>query len=84
MVTRQIELDEDASKILDSLATEYGGNAGEVISVLLRTHQATESSLDELEAIYRDQLAAQKERSERGFREGRFTTLEEVKRRNGL
>jgi hypothetical protein len=29
-------------------------------------------------------LLAQKERGERGFREGRFTSWDEVKRRNNL
>ena len=84
MVTRTIDLDDDASKMLDSIASDYGGDAGLAVSELLRTHEMIESSLDELEAKHAVELADQKERSERGFREGRFTTWEEVKRQNGL
>lgn len=36
------------------------------------------------EEAQRDSLAAQKERAERGFREGRFTRWEKVKIDNGL
>jgi hypothetical protein len=51
---------------------------------LVRARQPSEEELDEAERIHHDSLVMQPERSERGFREGRFTTWEEVKRRNGL
>ena len=84
MATRKIELDEDASEILDTMASAYGGNDGLAISELLRTHETIESFLDELEANHSEELAAQKERAERGFREGRFTSWQEIKRENDL
>jgi hypothetical protein len=84
MVTRQIELDDEASEILDSIATAYGGDANLALSEMLRAHETIESFLDEFEANHRDELAAQKEQAERDFREGRFASWEEVKRRNRL
>ena len=84
MVARNIELDEDAIQILDSMANVHGGSASLAISELLRTHEAIESLLDELEAGQNAELAVQKEVAERDFREGRFTPWNEVKRQNGL
>ena len=84
MKARTIELDEDASNILDSMATAYDGNASLAISAMLRSHETIESYLDQLEAGYGVELAAQKERAERGFREGRSTSWQQVKRKNGL
>ncbi len=49
-----------------------------------RTHETIESFLDQLEAGQAAVLAAQKERAERGFREGRSTSWQGVKRKNGL
>jgi len=84
MVHREIEIDEDADRILTQLATDYAGDPGKALSALLRVSESIESFLDDNEELHRDSLLAQVERSERGFREGRFTTWEEVKRRNGL
>jgi hypothetical protein len=84
MAIRKIELDEDANQILDSMAKVYGGNASLVISELLRAHETIESFLDELESSHGEELSAQKERAERGFREGRFRLWQDVKRENGL
>jgi predicted transcriptional regulator len=84
MAARNIELDDDANQILDSMADAYDGNASLAISELLRAHETIESFLDELEASQAAGLAAQKERAERGFREGRFSSWQEVKRENGL
>jgi len=83
MVDRKIELDEDASLILDSMSDAYGGNASLAISELLRAHETIESFLDELEASQLTELEVQKERAERGFREGRSTSWEDVKRHSG-
>jgi hypothetical protein len=47
-------------------------------------NQILDSFLDELESSQGVELSNQKERSERGFREGRFTSWQEVKRQNGL
>jgi hypothetical protein len=38
----------------------------------------------ECEEAHGNSLIAQRERAERGFREGHFTTWDEVKRRNDL
>ena len=40
MQARTIELDDDASKILDSMTTAYDGNASLAIFAMLRTHEA--------------------------------------------
>jgi len=37
-----------------------------------------------LEANHSEDLATQKERAERGFREGRFVSWQDIKRENGL
>jgi len=84
MATRKIELDEHASEILDAMASAYGGNDSLAISDLLRAHETIESFLDELEANHSEELASQKKRAERGFREGRFTSWQDIKRENGL
>jgi hypothetical protein len=84
MVVKKIELDEDASKILDSMATAYDGNVSLVISELLRSRETVESFLDQLETGQGTALAAQKERAERSYREGRSTSWQEVKLKNGL
>jgi len=84
MAARKIELDEDASEILDAMARAYGCNDSLAISDLLRAHETIESFLDELEANHSEELATQKERAERGFREGRFTAWQDIKRENGL
>lgn len=46
----------------------------------LQVHDAMEERLDQIEQANAAALRQQKERSEQGFREGRFTTWEEVKR----
>jgi hypothetical protein len=84
MVHREIEIDEEADRILTQLATDYEGDPGKAVSDLLRASESIQSFLDENEELHRDSLLTQVERSERGFREGRFTTWEEVKQRNGL
>ncbi len=54
------------------------------VRALIDSHRVTEAELDQLEALHFEKLKQQKERSEQGFREGKFVTWEEVKRRNGL
>jgi predicted transcriptional regulator len=42
MAARNIELDDDANQILDSMANAYDGNASLAISELLRAHETIE------------------------------------------
>jgi hypothetical protein len=84
MIRRQIDLDEESDRILSGLAQDYHGDMGEALADLLQAHQGVEAFVESCEEAHRDSLLAQKERAERGFREGRFTTWDEVKRRNGL
>jgi broad specificity phosphatase PhoE len=56
----------------------------DALTDLLRTHQSAEIFLEECEEAQQDSLLAQKKRAGRGFRDGSFTTWDEVKRRNGL
>ena len=84
MVRRQIDLDEESDRILSGLAEEYQGDLGRALADLLRTHKSVEAFVEGCEEAHRDLLLAQKQRAERGFREGRFTTWDEVKSRNDL
>ena len=84
MVSRQIELDEETDRILSKLAADYQGDLGKALAELLRAHDTIEAFVEGCEEAHRDSLVAQKERTERGFREGRFTTWDEVKRRHDL
>jgi len=84
MVQRQINLDEKTDRILSELAESYEGGASEAIAGLLLAHGDLDSLIEQSEALHHDSLVAQLERSEQDFREGRFITWEEVKKRNGL
>jgi hypothetical protein len=57
---------------------------GKALADLLRAYQGVEAFVDGCEEAHRDSLIGQKERAERAFREGRFTTWDEVKSRNDL
>jgi len=54
------------------------------VRFLIDSHKITEAELDRFETLHFKELKQQKERSERGFQEGKFVTWEEVKRRCGL
>jgi len=54
------------------------------VRALIDSHRVTNAELDQLEALHFEELKQQRERSERGFQEGKFVTWEEVKRRSGL
>jgi hypothetical protein len=84
MTTREIHPDPDADQILSSVAATYGGDRDLALADILHAHQSVEALLDQPEFAHSDELARQKEKSERGFAEGRFTTREEVKRPNRL
>ena len=84
MVHRQIELDEESDRILTELAGDYDGDLGQALGDLLQSREGLEGFAAEFEEAQGQSLASQKERSERGFRAGRFVTWAEVKRQNGL
>jgi len=84
MIRRQIDLDQESDRILSGLAQHYNGDLGEALADVLQAHQSVEAFVEECEEARRDSLLAQKELGERGFREGRFTIWDEVKRRNDL
>jgi hypothetical protein len=84
MITRQIELDEESDRILAALAEDYEGNLGQAITDLLHSREGVEAMLDECETASFQSLKSQQERAEHGFREGRFTTWEQVSKDNGL
>ena len=54
------------------------------LAELVHTREANEAFMDLQEELQREVLMKQVERSEREYREGNFTTWDEVKRRNGL
>jgi hypothetical protein len=84
MIRRQIEIDEETDRKLAGIAEDYDGDVGMALASLVAQHDDMEALLDESESANQEFLLKQKERSEKGFREGRFTTWEEVKRRNNL
>ena len=84
MVRRQVELDEESDRILAALAEEYQGDVNKALAELLRTSKGLDTFAEQCEEAHHDALAAQKERSEREFREGRVTTWDEMKRRLDL
>ncbi|HWZ32226.1 MAG TPA: hypothetical protein VNX18_12870 [Bryobacteraceae bacterium] len=84
MIRREIDLDEESDQILSGLAQDYQGDAGKAAADLLHVHKSVEGFADECEEAHKDSLLAQRDRSERGFLEGRFVNWEEVKGRNGL
>lgn len=84
MVLRQIELDEESDRILSNLSQAYEGDAGRALGDLPQAHEGVEAMVAQCEELHAETLLAQRERAERGFREGRFTTWDEVKRKNAL
>lgn len=84
MAVRQVVLDEESDRILAQLAEEYGGSVDRALAELIRAYGSLESLAEVSEADHSDALFAQRERAERGFREGRFTTWDEVQRLNRL
>jgi hypothetical protein len=80
----ELLIDDETDELLNSLAETHNCDKAEVLQEIIRANSLTEAELEEIEAANAASFAEQVERSERGFREGRFTTLEEVKRRAGL
>jgi len=60
------------------------GDMGKILGDLVRAPEIVEALVAACEEDQRDTLLVQRERAERGFREGRFTAWDEVKRRNNL
>jgi hypothetical protein len=60
------------------------GDLGQTVAGLVHAHESLECFADEVEEVRRASLLAQLERSERDYREGRFVTWDEAKRRLGL
>jgi hypothetical protein len=84
MVSRQIEIDEETDQILSDLAKQYQGDLGLALRELVHSCEGLEALVEESEAEQRDFLASRVQRAKRGFREGRYTPWEDVKRQNGL
>ena len=84
MISLQIEIDEETDRLLTEIAADYDGDCSKALIDPIHAPQVSEEFLDKFERLHHDELLAQRDRSERDFREGNWTTLEEVKRRNGL
>lgn len=84
MRRRQILLDEESDRILKSMAAPYAGNKSLAVREALKMHNTLDALLDEIERSHAPELRRQKERSEQGFRQGKSTSWDEVKRRNRL
>jgi len=84
MKRRQVLLDDASERILASLAEAHAGNKSLAVREALKAREAVEDLLDRIENAQYTNLRVQKERSEAGFRQGRFITWEHVKRRNRL
>ena len=84
VMTRQIQLDPEADRILESVSADYGGDISLALADVLKAHQSVESFVDEMEATHAAELIRQRDRSERDFAGGRNVSWAEVKRQNGL
>ena len=80
----QVLLDEESDRILTSAAAPLAGNRSLAIRELLKMHRAMEKLLRQVEHSQEASLRSQKERSERGFRQGKFTTWDQIRRLNRL
>jgi hypothetical protein len=84
MVNLQIQVDEDTGRVLAELAGNYEGDFGRALADLVHAYESIEDFADEAESINQSALSAQLVHADRGFREGRSTNWDEVKRRNRL
>ena len=71
MVHREFDVNEETDRMLAELARDYEGVMGKALA-------------DQCEETNRTSLLAQVDRAQRGFREGRFTAWDDLKRRNSL
>ena len=84
IITREIHPDAEAEQILASISEFYGGDADQALSELLKTRESLNGILSEIEVANADELARQRDRSERQFASGDTVPWDEVKRRRGL
>jgi hypothetical protein len=84
VVTRLINLDSEADRILSSVAGEYEGDAGRAVSELLLAHESIELFLDEFETANAAELIRQRDGAARDFERGLGISWDQVKRENGL
>ncbi|MGA2132566.1 MAG: hypothetical protein ABSH50_09755 [Bryobacteraceae bacterium] len=84
MVSWQIDFDEDTDRILAELALQYQDDIGKALADLVHAHVGLEAYVESCEGGQQYALRTQAQRSEREFREGRFITWDDLKRRNGL
>jgi hypothetical protein len=84
VVRREIELDEETDRILAELAQSHDGNPGKALADLIHAHESLEAFVEQCEEAHKGSLNAQLERAKNDFRGGRFTTWDEVRRRNHL
>jgi hypothetical protein len=84
MASRQVDFDAETDRILAEIADAYEGDVSRALADLIHAHESLESFVGQCEEAHRDLLTDQLERAEQGFREGRFTPWDEIKRRSGL
>ena len=70
--------------MLTEIAKNFDGDVSEALTELVHAHEGLEEFMDYCESEKRFLLIAQTQRAEEGFRSGRFTTWDEIRRRNGL
>ncbi|MDQ6663990.1 MAG: hypothetical protein M3Z23_06315, partial [Acidobacteriota bacterium] len=70
MKTREIVLDDESDRILESLASDYGGDINPALQDLLLHRASLENEIDAIEEQNSTGLLRQRERSEKDFREG--------------
>ena len=81
---KRINLDAESQQMLSEIAEAYDGDVNRALTDLIRAHESVQTFVEHCEDAQRDTLNEQVDRAEKGFREGRFTTWDEVKRRTGL
>jgi predicted transcriptional regulator len=84
MARRELELDDETDRLLAEIANGYEGDVSRALADLIHAHEALETFVEGCEQAHSDLLDEQVERAEEGFRQGRFTAWDELKRRNGL
>jgi hypothetical protein len=80
----EILLDDQTEATLSSLANLHDGDKGAAVREALRADSMMEAFLDEIEEQQSASAAQQLERSRKDFREGKFKSWPEVKRKAGL
>ena len=66
------------------MAAPYSGNRSKAVREAIRAHQVVEEYLDQIEQLHGPALRRQKERSEKEFRNGRYSSWQAIKQRNRL